>query len=131
MKFTGSLDTAHLVKSFQEMKSFAAKHEASLDLVVLSTDLEDLIYKAFFDGKLNGHHTMNTDHRRKLRTHLCGVRIRFDSRVDVYHPVMMFGHLKNESTEPNNPVCPGTGPGADPGGGSPVANHSVQLSMAA
>ncbi len=114
------LDAKYLMKSIRDMKAFAEDHDVQLELLVLAEELEPLIYKAFFDGKFGELHTMKVFGGR-LRTYIDGVRIRFSSKIDIYHPVMMFGQVKNVTADPLNPVCPPIGPGGSPGGGTPIA----------
>ncbi len=86
-------------------------------VIVLPSELEIPILTAFMKGQLNGFMTHGM-YKKKLREYLDGTRVMFTDRLGLGSGWFV---LDSESAPiPSSTVEPPTGPGQDPGGGTPL-----------
>lgn len=97
--------------------------------IVLPDDMELLVAQAFMQGKLNGFVTHNVDRKGKLREYLDGTKVMYTNRLSLGRGWFVLD--KSPAPVPSDVVKPPTGPGQDPGGGTPVANNGAKLALAA
>ncbi len=87
--------------------------------IVLPSDMEILVAQAFFRGTLNGFVTHNIDRTGKLREYLDGTKVMYTDRLSLGRGLFVLD--SKPAPVPSDVVTPPTGPGSDPGGGTPIA----------
>ncbi len=110
-------------------KAGYAAHGSHVSAIVLPADMEVMIVQAFFQGKLNGFMTHHTDKRGKLREYLDGTKVMFTDKLTLGRGLFVLD--SEPAPVPSDVVEPPTGPGQDPGGGTPVAANGASLALAA
>lgn len=118
-KVNVSLDADAFRAFIQQRRKSYMDHGSYAHVIVLGSELEDLITNLFFQGKLSDLVSYNTDRHGKIRMYLDGVKVMFTDNLDLFHSFWVLdGHpLKL----PDGTVTPTTGPGRPPDGGTPIA----------
>ena len=106
----------HYVKA---SKAGYAAHGSHVHTIVLPADMEVLIAQAFMQGKLNGFVPHNVDRKGKLREYLDGTKVMYTDRLTLGRGLFVLDSVP--APVPSDVVEPPTGPGQDPGGGTPIA----------
>ncbi len=117
---------ANVALQVPEFKDFVIKSKkhfsdngSHVHAIVLPADMELLICQAFMKGKLNGFMTHHVDRKGKLREYLDGTKVMFTDKLTLGRA--WFVCDSKPCNPPSDIVEPPTGPGQDPGGGTPVA----------
>ncbi len=110
-------------------KAGYAAHGSHVHTIVLPADMEVMIAQAFMQGKLYGFVTHNVDRHGTLREYLDGTKVMYTDRLTLGRGLFVLD--QSPAPIPSDVVEPPTGPGQDPGGGTPVANNGAKLALAA
>lgn len=114
-----TLDPVEFNNFIRRCSAWYEDHHSFPTCVVLCDELEGLIENQFFKGKMTDLVSYRTDHKGKIRMHLNGIRAKFTPKLDMFRSVWVLD--KSKPADPAGPVCPKTGPGSFPTGGTPMA----------